>query len=72
MFVKINFLCEEPAYLSDPLKGLYSVCQSSSDITQIRELQAELEEVKKQRQTLLEEVSQGTTHKLTDANGVAS
>ncbi|KAL2099861.1 hypothetical protein ACEWY4_004255 [Coilia grayii] len=32
--------------------------QSSSDITQIRELQAELEEVKKERQTLQEELQQ--------------
>ncbi|KAM3874623.1 unconventional myosin-XVIIIb [Diretmus argenteus] len=34
------------------------IAQSSSDISQIRELQAELEEVKKQRQTLQEEVQQ--------------
>lgn len=34
--------------------GLYP--QSSSDIAQIRELQAELEEVKKERQSLQEQV----------------
>ncbi|XP_047229414.1 unconventional myosin-XVIIIb-like isoform X1 [Girardinichthys multiradiatus] len=34
------------------------IAQSSSDISQIRDLQAELEEVKKQRQTLKEELQQ--------------
>ncbi|XP_041914327.1 unconventional myosin-XVIIIb-like isoform X1 [Alosa sapidissima] len=37
------------------------IAQSSSDITQIRELQAELEEVKKERQTLQEELQQSVT-----------
>ncbi|XP_029921706.1 unconventional myosin-XVIIIb [Myripristis murdjan] len=37
------------------------IAQSSSDISQIRELQAELEEVKKQRQTLQEELQQSAS-----------
>ncbi|XP_075949816.1 unconventional myosin-XVIIIb [Anarhichas minor] len=37
------------------------IAQSSSDITQIRELQAELEEVKKQRQSLQEELQQSVS-----------
>ncbi|CAL9682431.1 unnamed protein product [Knipowitschia caucasica] len=37
------------------------IAQSSSDITQIRELQAELEEVKKQRQSLQEELQQNVS-----------
>ncbi|XP_030625348.1 unconventional myosin-XVIIIb [Chanos chanos] len=36
------------------------IAQSSSDITQIRELQTELEEVKKERQRLQEELQQNT------------
>lgn len=36
------------------------LCQSSSDISQIRDLQAELEELKKQRRTLQEQVSRET------------
>lgn len=35
---------------------MFVVLQSSSDITQIRELQAELEDVKKERQSLQEQV----------------
>nr|XP_046231592.1 unconventional myosin-XVIIIb-like isoform X2 [Scatophagus argus] len=37
------------------------IAQSSSDISQIRELQAELEEVKKQRHTLQEELQQSVS-----------
>ncbi|XP_055010119.1 unconventional myosin-XVIIIb [Boleophthalmus pectinirostris] len=37
------------------------IAQSSSDIAQIRELQAELEEVKKQRQSLQEELQQSVS-----------
>ncbi|XP_030292095.1 unconventional myosin-XVIIIb isoform X3 [Sparus aurata] len=37
------------------------IAQSSSDITQIRELQAELEEVKKQRHSLQEELQQSVS-----------
>uniref|UniRef100_UPI003AACADF6 unconventional myosin-XVIIIb-like n=1 Tax=Centroberyx gerrardi TaxID=166262 RepID=UPI003AACADF6 len=37
------------------------IAQSSSDISQIRELQAELEEMKKQRQTLQEELQQSVS-----------
>ncbi|KAF7701100.1 unconventional myosin-XVIIIb-like isoform X2 [Silurus meridionalis] len=38
------------------------IAQSSSDITQIRELQAELEEVKKERQSLQEQLQTSAVH----------
>ncbi|KAM9455976.1 unconventional myosin-XVIIIb [Clarias gariepinus] len=38
------------------------IAQSSSDITQIRELQAELEEVKKERQSLQEQLQTSAAH----------
>lgn len=46
------------------LNSCLSLLQSSSDISQIRELQAELEEVKKQKHSLQEQVSLKDQHKV--------
>lgn len=54
VFTKTLYVFEREREIQQLAIGLYP--QSSSDITQIRELQAELEEVKKERQILQEQV----------------
>lgn len=55
--------------LNSNLSHCLSLLQSSNDISQIRELQVELEEVKKQKHSLQEEVPLLDNHKVDSALG---
>ncbi len=64
---------ESPFILKSNLCDL-SLLQSSSDISQIRELQAELEELKKQRHSLQEEVTfvRQSEHEVYESHAILS